>query len=228
MLKIIIKLSSFCIVAILTCAFDPVDIVFKNIKLIPEPIEKIDNYVPYLPKDYTDSKSEKLWTQPKFPTIKSDKPAEDVISVKKIINATVRTTPDDLTKGLTPTADGIDYMFNLSNIGINIKSDSGGKGGKKGGKGGGIDVAPSYLEKETSKLPILNDLPGMPYLYNKKTPVVKSIKDIKVPGLDDVLPTKVGAPLTPKDYNVQPHLDFFNDYTTPDDTLDQSIFDVIP
>ena len=110
----------------------------------------------------------------------------------------------------------LDYAFNLSNIGI-LKSSS-----------GDVDYNLGYLEKGTAKLPILNDFPGMPYIYNKKTPVVKSIKDIRMPGLDDVLPTKVGEPLKPKDYDIQSHLDFFNDYTTPDKVLDQNIFDVLP
>lgn len=212
----IIKCFALCVACLTTCAFSPADIVFKNLKLISDPMDKADKY-PHLPKDYTNAKSEKLWKQPKLPTIKSDKPADDVVSVKKIINKTARTTQDDLIQELTPTMEGVDYMFNLSNIGI--KSTTNDKGG---------DWQIGFLEKETAKLPILNDFPGMPYLYNKKTPVVKSIKDIQVPGLDDVLPTKVGEPLKPKDYDIQSHLDFFNDYTTPDEVLDQSIFDVLP
>ena len=156
----IIKCFALCVVCLTTCAFSPADIVFKNLKLIPDPIDKADKY-PHLPKNYTNAKSEKLWKQPKFPTIKSDKPAENVISVKKIINETVRTTPEDLTKGLTPTMEGVDYMFNLSNIGIKTTAND---------KGGGLELG--FLEKETAKLPILNDLPGMPYLYNKKTHLI--------------------------------------------------------
>ena len=215
MFKTIIKHFALVIMLTTTCAFSPADVFFKNLKLIPDPMDKADKYL-HLPKNYTNAKSEKLWTQPKFPTIKSDKPAENVVSAKKIINQTARTTPEDLTQELTPTIEGVDYMFNLSNIGI-IKPSS-----------GGVDYNPGYLEKETAKLPILNDFPGMPYLYNKKNPVVKSIKDVQVPGLDDVLPTKVGEPLKAKDYDIQSHLDFFNDYTTPDKVLNQNIFDVLP
>ena len=212
----IIKCFALCVACLTTCAFSPADIVFKNLKLIPDPMDKADKY-PHLPKNYTNAKSEKLWKQPKLPTIKSDKPAENVVSIKKITNTTFQSVPDDVIKSFTPTMKDLDYAFNLSNIGIKTTAND---------KGGGLQVG--FLEKETAKLPILNDLPGMPYLYNKKTPVVKSIKDIRIPGLDDVLPTKVGEPLKPKDYDIQSHLDFFNDYTTPDKVLNQSIFDVLP
>ena len=211
----IIKCFALCVACLTTCAFSPADIVFKNLKLIPDPIDKADKY-PHLPKNYTNAKSEKLWKQPKLPTIKSDKPAENVVSVKKITNTTFQSVQDDVIKSFTPTMKDLDYAFNLSNIGI-LKSSS-----------GDVDYNLGYLEKGTAKLPILNDFPGMPYIYNKKTPVVKSIKDIRMPGLDDVLPTKVGEPLKPKDYDIQSHLDFFNDYTTPDKVLDQNIFDVLP
>ena len=215
MFKTITKHFVFCIIFLATCAFNPADVVFKNLKLIPNPMDKADKY-PHLPKDYTNAKSEKLWKQPKLPTIKSDKPVDNVVSIKKITNTTFQSVPDDVIKSFTPTMKDLDYAFNLSNIGI-LKSSS-----------GDVDYNLGYLEKGTAKLPILNDFPGMPYIYNKKTPVVKSIKDIRMPGLDDVLPTKVGEPLKPKDYDIQSHLDFFNDYTTPDKVLDQNIFDVLP
>ena len=72
-MKTITKHFVFCVIFLATCAFSPVDVVFKNLKLIPDPIDKADKY-PHLPKNYTNAKSEKLWKQPKLPTIKSDKP----------------------------------------------------------------------------------------------------------------------------------------------------------
>ena len=205
-------------VIVFSCAFDAVDIVFKNINLVPDPIDKTDRY-PHLPKSYVDEKSEKIGKQFKFPTIKSEKVADPVVSVNKTIKNIISPSIISIDHYI-PDMEGIDYMFNLTNIGI-IKKD-------KKGKDSGIDFRPSYLEKETGKLPIINDLPGMSQLYNKKTPIVKSIKDIQIPGLDDVLPTSVGTPLKPKDYDIQPHLDFFDDYTTPDKVLNTNIIDTIP
>ena len=206
-----------CVQFLCLCAFEPADIVFKNINLIPEPFEKNDRY-PHLPQNYTNAKSEKINKEIKVPSIQADKTAASVVNVNKILNNTIITSREDIINAFIPTAEGIGNMFHVNDI---LPSN-------KQNKSSGIDLSPSFLEKETSKLPILNDLPGMSYIYNKKTPIVKNIKDIQVPGLDAVLPTNVGQPLTPKDYDINQHLNFFSDFITPDKVLNSNFFDVLP
>lgn len=229
--KLLFKIAFFIIVIIFNCSFEPTDLIFKNIKLIPELLDNEDR-TPHLPKKYVNEKTEKLVKQPKLPSGEQEAPAEKILSVNDILNNTIITTGDDL-KNLVPTMESIDTMFNLSNIGIIKPSD-----GKSKKKDSGISI--DFLEPATKKLPILNDLPGVKQLP-KKIPIAPGlnkgasgkeiknpIKDLQINGIDDVLPNAVGAPLKPSDYDFNPYIQFFDDFISEEYNLDQNITDILP
>ena len=201
---------------VLTCGFfNPTDIFFKNLNLMPDPMDDTDRY-PHLPKEYKESKSEKITPSLKFPQANLDENLMNMYSLKKIVPRSTISV-EDIVDNITPSTEGINFALNGVNGILNIN-----------------DVVSddlfeiNFLENETKKIPILNDLNGMPYMYNSKTPVVTKIEDIRIPGLNDVLPTDVGSPLKQKDYDLQENFNFFTDSITPDKVLDQKVLDIIP
>ena len=205
------------IIFILTCGFNPTDIFFKNLNLMPDPMDSADRY-PHLPKEYKEAKSENIMPSLnlKFSQLNLDENLmNNTYSLRKLVPKTTISV-DQIVDNIVPSAKGV--SFASGGMGRLVKIDS------------IIDddmLEINFLENETKKIPILNDINGMPYMYNNKTPVVTKIEDIRVPGLDDVLPTDVGSPLKPKDYDLQESFDFF-DSILPDKVLNQKVTDIIP
>ena len=213
-------------IILFNCSFEPVDLFFKNLDLIPEMLDKEDR-TPHLPKDYVNEKTEKIYDPLKMPKGKENAPAEKLISIKGIIKDTVSTTQKDLIKMITPSGDSIIKMFNLSDIGI------------IDGKGPDIDINPSYLDTSGKIIPMLNTAPvkSMPKKVPippglnagaKKMEISNPITDIQISGLDDVLPTSVGAPLKTSDYTLDSIPKFFDDFIDKNYNLNQDIMDILP
>ena len=198
-----------------TCGFNPTDVFFKNLNLMPDPMDNKDRY-PHLPKEYKEEKSENIMPSLKSSQVNLSENIMSAYSLKKIIPQSI-TSIDQIVDNIVPSTEGVSFALGGIREVINVD--------------GVIDddlFKVHFLENETKKIPILNDVNGVPYMYNSKTPVVTKIEDIRVPGLDDVLPTNVGSPLKPKDYDLQENFNFFNDSITPDKALNQKVFDIIP
>jgi hypothetical protein len=206
-----IKLVLICFIYIISCGFvDPIDILYKNINLIPDTTSKDNNY-PRIPQYIIDAKSERIL--PKLPKIPDQEDTKmNTFSVKKILKSMITdATPNGIIQDMKSSSDketpldGIKHALNIPNM-----------------RDTNIDL--HYLENEASELPIINTLPSFPYLYNNETPVVKNIEDIKIKGLDDVLSVKISAPVEPQYYDIN----FPVDHMTPDDALNTDIIDIIP
>lgn len=199
-----------------TCGFNPTDVFFKNLNLMPDPMDSVDRY-PHLPKEYKEAKSENIMPSLETSQLNLDESLMNTTySLRKLIPKTMISI-DQIVDNIIPSAAGVGFALGgfgeLINVDSIINDDM-------------FEV--NFLENETKKIPILNDVNGMPYMYNNKTPIVTKIEDIRVPGLDDVLPTNVGAPLKPKDYDLQENFNFFNNSITPDKALNQKVLDIIP
>lgn len=224
------KTFLFTFILIFNCSFEPKDLVFKNVKLIPELLDDKDNTF-HMPSEYGEEKTEKIFDQPVLPSVEGEQVADRLIDIKGILHDTVLTTGDDLKK-MIPNKDSIDYMFNLSNLGINLDT----------GNSGTSDIKVEFLEKEAKKvkIPIINDLEPMPLMpekiplppgLNKKAKgleINNPIEDIQINGIDDVLPQNPGAGLTESDYDFDPYIHFFDDFLDPDSVLDTPILGVVP
>ena len=202
----------------LNCAFELPDLVFKNIKLIEDPLDK-ENRVPDLKKSYKKKKSEKLYETPKIPSINSEKiiqktPVKNFVKDVLFEKQDFFLFGDDFINAWFTTEKGVQHMFQLDALGFKYSNKDYGKTAKS-------------LKEETSKLPILNDIPGVK-LYKKDDWIPQKIDDLQAVGIDDVLPNSVGVPLKPKDYDPQPYFDFFQDFITPEKQLNTNVLDSLP
>jgi len=208
-------------ICVVICSFSPQDIVYKNIDLVPDPIDHSDRY-PDFKKYYEEEGSEVVMPPKKFTTSNSEKLPNYFTEIKDVLKEI--TSSMDIEK-LKPTADGVDYMFNISDIKAGLEEKHIISKSSKPLFDGSGSFEINFLEKETTKIPILNNFPGMPNMYNTRTPVIADIGDVQVPGLDDVLPTSIGKSLN-TNVNVDPII--FTDFITPDKILSTTIIDSIP
>ena len=219
-IKNIQSILFLCPVLFICCGYiDPADLIFKNINLLPDPIDHTNRY-PNLTKDMYGKKSETIIKTKKIPTINADpvgikvsikKPAKDVFN---LYNDLFSVDNVNVIK-----AENIKKMFNVDKIDPNGKIFQ-----------SGVDIPLTEdlnLPSMTKKIPVINDLPAFP-LYNGKTWIVKSINDVKVNDMDKVLPTSVADPQKSSDYNIDPVLDIFPESIAPDNALNTKILDILP
>ena len=211
-------LLSCVIVCLCSGYIDPADLIFKNINLLPDPIDHTDRS-PNLTKDMHGKKSEQIIKTKKIPTINAE-PIEVKVKIKPKLKDLFNIYNDLLKSNANLIkAKNIKTMFNLDKLDpegkiFSFNADISSK-------------ASSSLKSQTDKIPILNDLPKFP-LYNGKTWIVKTISDIKVNDLDKILPTSVADPLKPGDYQIDPLLDIFPASVTPDSVLNTNVLDILP
>lgn len=207
-------------VLFICCGYiDPADLVFKNINLLPDPIDHTNRY-PNLTKDMYGKKSEKIIKTKKIPTINTD-PIGVKVPIKKPVKSVFNLYDDLLSVDNVNMikAENIKKMFNIDKIDPNGKIFP-----------SGVDIPLTEdldLPSMTKKIPVINDLPAFP-LYNGKTWIVKTITDVKVNDMDKVLPTSVADPQKSSDYDINPVLDIFPESIAPDNALDTKILDILP
>ena len=215
-----IKIVSVVCCAFILCSFELQDIVLKNIELLPNIVDETNRIPNFIPDFVKNEKPEKLYEREKIkiPDIGSpEKPAEDVIKIKGFLKEHIFTTQDEIAKTFTPTADSIDNMFHLTDIGIKIPKGGGGEMPKM-----------ATLKDEAKNFPLINGFEGME-VYKSDNWIVENINDIQVVGIDAVMPKSVGAPLKAGDYDPQPIFDgTFPAGITPDDMLNTKVMDIIP
>lgn len=219
----------FLIIIMFNCSFvDPASLIFKNVGLIPDVIDKENRYPDLKPTSLNKEKTENISKQIKMPSINAKKPADDVLPIKdkiKMFNGNI----NNLSKLLTPDAKSIDTMFNLTNIGLG-KLVNGNKDDK------GITI--EFLENSAKKNPVSINLAPMPNMpkklpfpggISKNVPSISNpVTDIQIPGIEDPMPSKLTNPLTKKDYDFDPNLQILTDFITPDDTMNSNVLDILP
>ena len=211
------------------CSFvDPASLIFKNVGLIPDVIDKENRYPDLKPKSLNSQKTENLMKPIKFPSIKSTKPADDVVKIKDKIKV-LNNERNLLAKVPSVDLKNIDTMFNLTNIGLG-KLVNGNKDDK------GITI--EFLENSAKKNPISVNLAPMPNMpkklpfpggISKSVPSISNpVTDIQIPGIEDPMPSKLANPLTKKDYDFDPNIQFFDDFITTDEVINSKVLDILP
>ena len=220
------KCFTFTIIIFFNCSFNiidisdinPANIVYKNISMLD--MKGGQNFFPKntIKKELDGIKSEKLYKKPQFPSVKSDRVMPD-IGIKKIIKD-IHWDNQDFTDMWVFDVKGINEALKLSQLGIHVLE------GKAEGKTS--NDAFEFLGDVVKKDPFIQpNIKGLP-IYKKDSWMPKKIDDIKINGLDDVLPTAIAPPFKEKDVEMDSSTDYFKDFLKPDKIIATDLVDLLP
>ena len=218
------KYIVFAIIILFNCSFNVIDIgniditkvVYKNVGLLD--MKSDQNLFPSntIKKKLDSINSDKLYTKPKFPEINSENLVKN-FNIKKNIKK-IHFNTKDLESIFVMTNENIDNMFHLSDLGIKKIKDTSSSDARGGIQVLGDASSDPFIQPNISALPIYKTDDWMP----------KKIDDIKIKGLDDILPTSIAPPFKEQNAEIDSTTDYFKDYLIMDDVLDTGLVDLLP